>query len=180
MSILGGVYTFFGPIIGAFLLLFMDADITQDYPEIWQLFLGAVMVLILYGLPGGIMGFIQSRDIASADDYATRMRKSMAEFKRKFWYFFVAVLVFSGFFMILKAPEMWVVTLLITLGRPSSACSSFPGCSVSSARLRRAGAGVPRLSPGPTGTAHHAPDTPLRINAYRPVDSIYLQILVAS
>ena len=46
------------------------------------------MVLILYGLPGGIMGFIQSRDIASADDYATRMRKSMAEFKRKFWYFF--------------------------------------------------------------------------------------------
>jgi branched-chain amino acid transport system permease protein len=115
MSILGGVYTFFGPIIGAFLLLFMDADITQDYPEIWQLFLGAVMVLILYGLPGGIMGFIQSRDIASADDYATRMRKSMAEFKRKFWYFFVGMLVFSGFFMILKAPEMWGRTLLLTL-----------------------------------------------------------------
>jgi branched-chain amino acid transport system permease protein len=115
MSILGGVYTFFGPIIGAFLLLFMDADITQDYPEIWQLFLGAVLVLILYGLPGGIMGFIQSRDIASADDYATRMRKSMAEFKRKFWYFFAAMLVFSGFFMILKAPEMWLTTLLITL-----------------------------------------------------------------
>ena len=142
MSILGGVYTFFGPIIGAFLLLFMDADITQDYPEIWQLFLGAVMVLILYGLPGGIMGFIQSRDIASADDYATRMRKSMAEFKRKFWYFFVGMLVFSGFFMILKAPEMWGRTLLSHPGcRPSSAFSSFPGCSVSSALLRRSGAG---------------------------------------
>ena len=106
------------------------------------------MVLILYGLPGGIMGFIQSRDIASADDYATRMRKSMAEFKRKFWYFFVAVLVFSGFFMILKAPEMWVVTLLITLAQAVIGVLSFPGCSVSSARLRRAGAGVPRLSPG--------------------------------
>ena len=34
MSILGGVYTFFGPIIGAFLLLFMDADITQDYRDL--------------------------------------------------------------------------------------------------------------------------------------------------
>ena len=126
MSILGGVYTFFGPIIGAFLLLFMDADITQDYPEIWQLFLGAVMVLILYGLPGGIMGFIQSRDIASADDYATRMRKSMAEFKRKFWYFFAAVLVFSSFFMILKAPEMWVRTLLFTLAQAVVGVLLFP------------------------------------------------------
>jgi branched-chain amino acid transport system permease protein len=126
MSILGGVYTFFGPIIGAFLLLFMDADITQDYPEIWQLFLGAVLVLILYGLPGGIMGFIQSRDIASADDYATRMRKSMAEFKRKFWSFFAAMLVFSGFFMILKAPETWVVTLLITLAQAAIGVLLFP------------------------------------------------------
>jgi branched-chain amino acid transport system permease protein len=117
MSIMGGVYTFFGPIIGAFLLLFMDADITQDYPEIWQLFLGFVLVLILYGLPGGIMGFIQSRDIASADDYATRMHKSMAEFKRKFWYFFAAVLCLTAFFNILKAPEAWATTLLITLAQ---------------------------------------------------------------
>jgi branched-chain amino acid transport system permease protein len=126
MSILGGVYTFFGPIIGAFLLLFMDADITQDYPEIWQLFLGAVMVLILYGLPGGIMGFIQSRDIASADDYATRIRKSMAEFTRKFWYFFAAVLVFSGFFMILKAPDAWATTLWRTLAQAVVGVLLFP------------------------------------------------------
>jgi len=117
MSILGGVYTFSGPIVGAFLLLFMDADITQNYPGIWQLFLGAVLVLILFGLPGGIMGFIQSRDVASADDSATRMRKTMAEFRRKFWYFFVAMLVFSGFFLTLKSPATWVTTLLFTLGQ---------------------------------------------------------------
>jgi branched-chain amino acid transport system permease protein len=117
MSILGGVYTFSGPIIGAFVLLFMDADITQNYPDIWQLFLGAVLVLILYGLPGGIMGFIQSRDAASSDDSATRMHKSMAEFRRKFWYLFVGMLVFTGFFLILKTPAAWVTTLLITLGQ---------------------------------------------------------------
>jgi branched-chain amino acid transport system permease protein len=117
MSILGGVYTFSGPIIGAFLLLLMDADITQNYPDIWQLFLGAVLVLILYGLPGGIMGFIQSREGAGSDDGAARLRTSMAEFRRKFWYLFVAVLVFTGFFLVLKAPETWAATLAVTAGQ---------------------------------------------------------------
>jgi branched-chain amino acid transport system permease protein len=117
MSILGGVYTFFGPIVGAFLLQLMDADITKDYPEIWQLFLGGILVLILYGLPGGIMGFIQARDLASSDDYATRLRKVMDEFRRKFWYFFSATLFFTGFFSLLKAPESWVSTLLLTVGQ---------------------------------------------------------------
>ena len=126
MSILGGVYTFSGPIIGAFLLLSMDADITQNYPGIWQLFLGAVLVLILYGLPGGIMGFIQSRDSVSTDDDATRLRKSMAELRRKFWYLFTAVLVFTGFFLMLKAPERWSTTLLVTLGQAVIGALLFP------------------------------------------------------
>lgn len=126
MSILGGVYTFAGPIIGALLLLFMDADITQDYPEIWQLFLGAVLVLILYGLPGGIVGFMQSRDVASSDDTATRLRKSMGEFRRKFWYLFAAMLAFSGFFLVLKTPSLWVTTLLITLAQAVIGALLFP------------------------------------------------------
>ena len=138
MSILGGVYTFAGPIIGALLLLVMDADITQDYPEIWQLFLGAVLVLILYGLPGGIVGFMQSRDVASGDDAAARLQKSMAEFRRKFWYLFAATLVFSGFFLVLKAPNRWVTTLLVTLAQAAVAALLFPWM------LRRLGA----LAPG--------------------------------
>jgi hypothetical protein len=92
----------------------MDADITQDYPQIWQLFLGSMLVLILYGLPGGIMGFIQARDTASTDDAATRVRKAMAEFSRKFWYFFAATLFFTGFFRILQAPDTWMATVLLT------------------------------------------------------------------
>lgn len=110
MSLLGGVYTFFGPIIGSFLLLTMDADITQDYPEIWQIFLGGVLVLILFGLPGGIMGFIQERDVSSSDDYATRMRKTMDEFARKFWYFFFGAMVFTAFFSILLTPGSWLIS----------------------------------------------------------------------
>jgi branched-chain amino acid transport system permease protein len=117
MSLMGGVYTFFGPIVGAFLLQLMDADITQDYPQIWQLFLGGVLVLILYGLPGGIMGFILARDVSSADDIATRLRKAVSEFRRKFWSFFAAMLFFTGFFRILQAPDAWVSTVLLTVAQ---------------------------------------------------------------
>lgn len=114
MSILGGVYTFFGPLVGAFMLQLMDADITQDYPQIWQLFLGSILVLMLYGLPGGILGFILARDIASTDDYATRVQKTMGEFRRKFWAFFVAMLCFTGFFHLLQAPEAWMAIASVT------------------------------------------------------------------
>ncbi len=110
MSLLGGVYTFFGPLIGALLLQTMDADITSDYSEIWQLFLGSVLILILFGLPGGIMGFIQDRDFASADDYPTRMRKWVLTFSRKFWFFFAGVLVFTAFFSILAQPSSWWIS----------------------------------------------------------------------
>jgi len=110
MSLLGGVYTFFGPIVGALLLQTMDADITSDYSEIWQLFLGSVLILILFGLPGGVMGFIQERDFASADDYPTRMRKLVLTFSRKFWFFFAGVLVFTAFFSILAEPGSWWIS----------------------------------------------------------------------
>jgi len=73
-----------------------------------------MLVLILYGLPGGIMGFIQARDTASTDDAVARVRKAMGEFRRKFWYFFAATLFFTGFFRILQAPDTWVATLLLT------------------------------------------------------------------
>jgi branched-chain amino acid transport system permease protein len=117
MSILGGVYTFFGPIVGAFMLQLMDADITKDYPEIWQLFLGSMLVLILYGLPGGILGFIQQRDVASTDDADTRVRKTLDEFRRKFWYFFIAVLLFTSFFRVLQAPAAWQKTGLLLVAQ---------------------------------------------------------------
>lgn len=109
MVLLGGVYTFFGPIVGALLLRTMDADITQNYPEIWQLFLGGVLVLILFGLPGGIVGFIQGRDIGSGDDQATRTAKALRTFRRKSWMFFAGALVFATFFAILQTPGSWLL-----------------------------------------------------------------------
>jgi branched-chain amino acid transport system permease protein len=110
MTLLGGVYTFFGPIVGAVLLLTLDADITQNYPEIWQLFLGAILVIVLFGLPGGIVGFIQERDFTSTDDQATRTAKLMAQFTRKSWYFFAGAMLLTGFFAILQAPDSWLTS----------------------------------------------------------------------
>jgi branched-chain amino acid transport system permease protein len=109
MVLLGGVYTFFGPIVGALLLRTMDADITQNYPEIWQLFLGGVLVLILFGLPGGIVGFIQQRDVGSGDDRATRLAKMLNLFRRKSWMFFLGALLFTTFFSILNSPDAWLL-----------------------------------------------------------------------
>jgi len=109
MSLLGGVYTFFGPIVGALLLRTMDADITQNYPEIWQLFLGGVLVLILFGLPGGIVGFIQERDVNSGDDGAARAAKTLRQFRRKSWMFFGGALLFTTFFSILHTPAAWLL-----------------------------------------------------------------------
>jgi hypothetical protein len=62
----------------------------------------------------------------------------MAEFRRKFWYLFVAVLVFTGFFLVLKAPDRWVTTLLVTLGQAVLGGLLFPSM------LRRLGT----LAPG--------------------------------
>jgi branched-chain amino acid transport system permease protein len=126
MSIVGGVYTFFGPIVGAFLLLLMDADITQNYPEIWQLFLGSVLILILYALPGGIMGFIQAREASSADTYTVRMHKTLNEFRRKFWFFFAAALFFTAFFSILQDPDTWLRVALRSVGQLAIGGLIFP------------------------------------------------------
>ncbi|MBX3501567.1 MAG: branched-chain amino acid ABC transporter permease [Alphaproteobacteria bacterium] len=108
MVLLGGIYTFFGPIVGALLLRTMDADITQNYPEIWQLFLGGVLVLILFGLPGGIVGFIQGRDISAGDDPATRRAKSLRVLARKTSMFFAGAVLFTAFFAVLQQPEAWL------------------------------------------------------------------------
>jgi hypothetical protein len=56
------------------------------------------------------MGFIQEREFASSDDYATRMHKLVLTFSRKFWFFFAGILFFTAFFSILAAPGSWWIS----------------------------------------------------------------------
>jgi branched-chain amino acid transport system permease protein len=57
MAILvGGIGSFFGPILGSGLLLFLE-DVTQAYPELAQLITGAIFILVVMYLPGGAIFF---------------------------------------------------------------------------------------------------------------------------
>jgi len=57
MTILGGMNYFWGPPIGAFALVWLNQEIT-DYTQYWPFFLGAILLLLLFGFPGGILGGI--------------------------------------------------------------------------------------------------------------------------
>ena len=57
MTLLGGMGTFFGPSIGALVLILLNQQIVS-YTEYWPLVLGSVLVVLLFGFPGGIAGAV--------------------------------------------------------------------------------------------------------------------------
>ena len=60
VCLLGGIYTFFGPIVGSIVYLFLDKVIT-GYTQFWPLVLGLIIIVLLLFLRGGIAGFIAER-----------------------------------------------------------------------------------------------------------------------
>jgi branched-chain amino acid transport system permease protein len=59
MTILGGMNHFWGPAIGAAVLTILNQQITS-YTEYWPFVLGTILVLLLFGFPGGIMGALDA------------------------------------------------------------------------------------------------------------------------
>ena len=55
MTILGGMNTFWGPPVGAFALVWLNQEIT-NYTQYWPFVLGSILLILLFALPGGIMG----------------------------------------------------------------------------------------------------------------------------
>jgi branched-chain amino acid transport system permease protein len=55
MTILGGMNYFWGPPVGAFALVWLNQEITS-YTEYWPFVLGAILLVLLYAFPGGIVG----------------------------------------------------------------------------------------------------------------------------
>ena len=55
MTILGGMGHFYGPAVGALVLLVLNQQITS-YTQYWPFVLGTVLILLLFGFPGGIVG----------------------------------------------------------------------------------------------------------------------------
>jgi branched-chain amino acid transport system permease protein len=55
MTLLGGMGTFFGPALGALVLLWLNQQIVS-YTQYWPLILGTILVVLLFVFPGGIAG----------------------------------------------------------------------------------------------------------------------------
>ena len=61
MTILGGVGTVAGPVLGAFLLTAINETLWSHFPQIHTLFFGAVIVLVVLFLPRGLLYLQNSR-----------------------------------------------------------------------------------------------------------------------
>lgn len=60
MCLLGGWFTFAGPILGAAIIVSLRTFV-GIYTEYWTLILGIILILLIFFLPEGVMGFLMER-----------------------------------------------------------------------------------------------------------------------
>lgn len=60
MTLLGGMYSFIGPAVGASLMVFLESQVTTYWPEYWSMVLGLLLIFLLLFFRGGIMGFVDN------------------------------------------------------------------------------------------------------------------------
>jgi branched-chain amino acid transport system permease protein len=60
MTILGGMHTFVGPIVGAVIYVLLQTLLT-GLTEYWALFLGAAIILLVMLMPNGVTGLMRGR-----------------------------------------------------------------------------------------------------------------------
>jgi len=58
--LLGGIYNFFGPIVGAAVYIFLE-QLVISYTEYWPFILGIIIILLVMFLEGGLAGFISEK-----------------------------------------------------------------------------------------------------------------------
>lgn len=76
MALLGGIAMYFGPVIGVVPLIFTFEALTKYFPDHFSMVLGAIFLLIVYLLPGGILGLFKRLHILRAIRPITRMEGS--------------------------------------------------------------------------------------------------------
>ncbi len=59
-AILGGPSTFFGPVLGMFIMTFFHAYIL-GFTHFWPVIMGTLILIIIFLLPGGVLGFAQEK-----------------------------------------------------------------------------------------------------------------------
>ncbi len=66
MCLLGGWLTFFGPLVGAGLIVTIRT-VASGYTEYWSLILGIMLALIIFFLPDGVLGYFMNKFRAKAE-----------------------------------------------------------------------------------------------------------------
>ena len=59
MTILGGMAYFWGPAVGALVLLVLNQQILS-YTQYWPFVLGTILIVLLFVFPGGIVGALDA------------------------------------------------------------------------------------------------------------------------
>ncbi len=57
MSVLGGINQFFGPMVGAVILILIE-DIVGAHTEYWSLLIGSIILIMVIGFPKGLVGSV--------------------------------------------------------------------------------------------------------------------------
>jgi branched-chain amino acid transport system permease protein len=60
MTLLGGFSSFFGPVLGAFVFIYLQ-DFVMSVVPYWRLIFGALLAVIVIRAPGGLMGLFARR-----------------------------------------------------------------------------------------------------------------------
>jgi branched-chain amino acid transport system permease protein len=60
MCLLGGMYTFLGPVLGAAIILILRISV-GSLTEYWTFVMGIVLMLLIFFLPQGVLGYIEER-----------------------------------------------------------------------------------------------------------------------
>jgi branched-chain amino acid transport system permease protein len=63
MCLLGGMYTFFGPLVGASVIVLLRVFVSV-HTQYWGLILGTILTLVIIFLPDGVLGVFVRRDQA--------------------------------------------------------------------------------------------------------------------
>jgi len=75
-AILGGPSLFFGPILGMFIMTFFHAWVL-GFTVYWPVVMGALILAVIFFLPGGILGFIQEK----LKERREKAQQEIADFK---------------------------------------------------------------------------------------------------
>jgi len=60
VTLIGGVHTFAGPIVGSAIFLVVKETIVR-YTEYWLIWFGVIMLVVVLGFRGGVVGYLLHR-----------------------------------------------------------------------------------------------------------------------